>query len=63
MKPLDEYLTLKSTVADAAKMMLEKGVRALPVLNDEGKLIGIITKGDLTRFVARGFKVIKEENS
>ncbi|MFX1293461.1 MAG: CBS domain-containing protein [Promethearchaeota archaeon] len=59
MKQLDDHLTTKSTIADAAKMMLEKGVRALPVVNEEGSLIGIITKGDLTRFVARGFKVTK----
>jgi len=62
MKQLDEHLSPDSTIADAANMMLEKGVRALPILDEEGKLIGIITKGDLTRFVARGFKLGKEEN-
>ncbi len=56
MKPLNENLTADSSIADAALMMLKKGVRALPIVNDKGSLIGIITKGDLTRFVARGFK-------
>lgn len=60
MKQLDQYLTPESTIAEAAKLMLELGVRALPVIQDE-KLIGIVTKGDLTRFVARGFK-LKEKD-
>ena len=59
MKQLDEYLTADSSIADAATIMLKEGVRALPVLNKDGLLIGILTKGDLTRFVARGFKTEK----
>ncbi|NVM53002.1 MAG: CBS domain-containing protein [Candidatus Helarchaeota archaeon] len=56
MKPLSEYLTPESTIADAANMMMKQGVRALPILNEDNTLIGIITKGDLTRFIAKGFK-------
>lgn len=55
MKQLDVHLSPQSTVADAANLMLEKGVRALPVLENSA-LIGLITKGDLTRFIAKGFK-------
>jgi CBS domain-containing protein len=62
MKQLDVFLSPDSSIADAADMMLEKAVRALPILNKDKKLIGIITKGDLTRFVARGFKVEEEGN-
>jgi CBS domain-containing protein len=61
MKQLDSYLTLEDSIADAAKMMLNKGVRALPVLDENARVIGIVTKGDLTRFVARGFKIQKEK--
>ena len=56
MKSLDQFLTPESTVADAANMMLKIGVRALPIVDENDNLIGIITKGDLTRFVAKGFK-------
>ena len=56
MKQLDAHLSPQSTVADAANMMLEKGVRALPVIDETSALIGLITKGDLTRFIAKGFK-------
>lgn len=56
MKQLDAHLSPQSTVADAANMMLEKGVRALPVIDENGALIGLLTKGDLTRFIAKGFK-------
>jgi CBS domain-containing protein len=61
MKQITEYLNPESTIADAANMMLKEGVRALPVLNEADSLIGIITKGDLTRFVANGFKI--EQNN
>ncbi len=61
MKQLDAYLTVESSIADAAKMMLEKGVRALPIIDENERLLGIVTKGDLTRFIARGFKIQKEK--
>ncbi|TFG05850.1 MAG: CBS domain-containing protein [Promethearchaeota archaeon] len=59
MKQLNEHITPESTIADAANLMLKLGVRALPVLSQVGSLNGIITKGDLTRFVANGFKLSK----
>jgi CBS domain-containing protein len=57
MKQLDKFLTPESTIAEASEMMLKEGVRALPVINEENPIFGIVTKGDLTRFVARGFKI------
>ena len=35
-----------ATVSDAAKLMLEKDVSALPVLNNSNKLVGILTHSD-----------------
>lgn len=35
-----------ASVADAAKLMLERDVSALPVLNDSGRLAGILTHSD-----------------
>jgi CBS domain-containing protein len=36
-----------ATVADAARIMAEKGVSGLPVVDASGQLIGIVTEGDL----------------
>lgn len=36
-------------VRDAAALMLERGVSALPVLDDQDRLLGIISEGDLVR--------------
>ncbi|ACV25202.1 CBS domain-containing protein [Methanocaldococcus fervens] len=35
------------TVNDAAKLMVEHNIKRLPVVDDEGNLIGIVTRGDL----------------
>lgn len=38
-----------ATLADAARIMLEQHVSGLPVQNEAGDLVGIITEGDLLR--------------
>lgn len=38
-----------TSVVDAARLMLNNNVSGLPVVNDQGTLIGIITEGDLLR--------------
>ena len=43
-----------ANVQSAAKTMLEKGVSALPVVDQGGKLIGIISEGDLIRRTESG---------
>ncbi len=40
-------ITYKSTIEQAAKMMINKHVACLPVVNDEDKLVGIITGWDV----------------
>jgi len=40
-------------LGEAGRMMLENGISSLPVVDDSGKLVGIITKSDLVRAVAR----------
>jgi CBS domain-containing protein len=37
----------EDTIADAAKLIAQNDVSALPVLDDEGRLVGIISEGDL----------------
>ena len=39
-------------VREAARIMHEQKVRRLPVVDDSGKLIGIITQGDVIRMMA-----------
>ena len=38
-----------TTLADAARIMLENHVAGLPVLDTHGKLVGIVSEGDLLR--------------
>jgi CBS domain-containing protein len=47
-------LTIKSTqtVKEAAHMLHHKDVRRLPVIDSEGKVIGILTQGDIIRAMA-----------
>jgi CBS domain-containing protein len=37
---------LEMSVTDAARLMVEKGIGAIPVI-DHGKLVGLVTEGDL----------------
>lgn len=43
-----------ATVRDAAALMLERHVSALPVVDAAGKLVGILSEGDLMRRVETG---------
>jgi CBS domain-containing protein len=43
-----------ATVQAAAKLMLERGISALPVVDKFGRLIGIISEGDLIRRAETG---------
>jgi len=46
-----DVITIKEsdTIGNAAKIMLENNISGLPVVNNENKLVGIITKKDLLR--------------
>lgn len=39
----------RATVREAAKLMLERRVSALPVIDDKGRVAGIVSEGDLMR--------------
>ncbi|MCT9000154.1 CBS domain-containing protein [Chelativorans intermedius] len=43
-----------NSVRHAARIMLDSGVSGLPVLDDTGRIIGIITEGDLLRRMELG---------
>ncbi len=44
--------TPDQSIATAAKLMHDRRVHRLPVLNDQGKVIGILTRGDIIRMMA-----------
>ena len=44
----------EASVVEAAKLMLERGISGLPAVNDERRLTGIVTEGDLLRRVEIG---------
>jgi CBS domain-containing protein len=41
-----------TSLADAVKKMQERGVRRLPIVDQDGALVGIITADDVIRFLA-----------
>jgi len=49
------------TVAEAARLMTGLGIKRLPVVDDEGVLIGIVTRTDLVRAFTRGDEEIERE--
>jgi acetoin utilization protein AcuB len=42
-----EVVTMSTPVGDAYSLMTRQGIRRLPVLDSDGRLIGIVTLGDL----------------
>ena len=49
------------TVAEAAAMMLDRCVNRLPVVNRDGRLVGIVTRADLVRAFVRDDDAIEAE--
>jgi CBS domain-containing protein len=52
----DRPITIKATqlVREAARIMHEKKIRRLPVVDEQSTLVGIITQGDVIRMMAAG---------
>jgi CBS domain-containing protein len=48
-------------VSAAAAQMLEEGVKRLPVVDEEGQLVGIVTRADLVRAFVRSDAEIERE--
>ncbi|KAL1193216.1 CBS domain-containing protein CBSX1 [Cardamine amara subsp. amara] len=49
MTPAPLVVEEKTNLEDAAKILLETKYRRLPVVNSDGKLVGIITRGNVVR--------------
>jgi CBS domain-containing protein len=48
-------------VAQAASIMLTEGINRLPVVDEQGELVGLLTRGDLVRVFARDDTTIGRE--
>jgi len=46
----------EDSITDAAKKMVSGNVKGLPVVDDRGELVGIVTKTDLTRYFSESFR-------
>ncbi|MBW0368056.1 CBS domain-containing protein [Ensifer adhaerens] len=51
------------SVRHAARLMIDNRISGLPVCNDEGSLVGILSEGDLLRRSELGSKALKETGS
>lgn len=54
-------ITADREVAEAARTMTERSVNRLPVVDDDGKLVGIVTRADLVRAFLRPDSEIERE--
>jgi CBS domain-containing protein len=50
-----------ASLREAAQLMHDKQVRRLPVLDEQGALIGILTRGDIVREMARNYGATPED--
>jgi hypothetical protein len=48
-------------IADVADLMTTSGVKSLPVVDDDGRLVGVVSRSDLVRVRARADDVIERE--
>ena len=53
LDPITIYTT--DTIADAANVMLEHKISGLPVVEPDGRLVGIITESDIFRLVVQAW--------
>jgi CBS domain-containing protein len=49
------------TVYDAARTMLQRKIAGLPVVDEQGALVGIITESDIFRMIVRAWEQEAEE--
>jgi CBS domain-containing protein len=47
--------------AEAARLMVAEGVKRIPVVNDDGRLVGLVSRSDILRVFARSDHEIIEE--
>jgi CBS domain-containing protein len=58
--PLGRSLRRETSLAEAANLMWERDLGALPVVDDEGVLIGVVTDRDIAMAVAKRHRLASE---
>lgn len=53
-------ISVEATVIEAAKLLLENKIHALPVINADGDMVGILTETDLFRMIVQKFFITRE---
>jgi acetoin utilization protein AcuB len=53
MTPKPVTISQEATMAEAAKVMLERKISGLPAVNSSGQVVGIITESDIFRIMVR----------
>jgi CBS domain-containing protein len=48
----------EATIGEAAQVMLDKKISGLPVVNSQGKIVGIITESDIFRTVVKRWSMV-----
>lgn len=54
-------ITAEATIGEAARIMAHRRVKRLPVIDDEGELIGIISRADVVNAFTKPDDVIEDE--
>ena len=49
----------EATIREAAQLMMDNKISGLPVLNRQGKVVGIITESDIFRLVVRAWSEVQ----
>ena len=49
------------SVVEAARLMERRGVKRLPVVDETGRLVGLVSRADLLRLFLRRDRAIREE--
>ena len=49
-----------ATVAEAVEMLVDKGVSAIPLVNDAGEAVGFVSDGDIMRYLAKRSTVVMD---
>ena len=51
MTPDPLTISQNATIGEAARLMMDNKISGLPVVDDEGKVVGIITESDIFRLI------------
>jgi len=55
MTPSPRTLSPDDRIADAVRLMTDRGYRHIPLVDPEGRLVGLVAARDIVEFVARHF--------